>query len=399
MTKTHISSFLDEENLAKRIEEGFIDKKKHPEAPLYIHNYTPLAQFTQGLMSDPAVKTSRGLILDQDGFVVARPFTKFHNIHEHPAPGVTALSGLVPLPTEEPFTAYAKMDGSLGIAYRVNGEIRIATRGSFSSPQALWATEHYRANYAAAEIPEGQTYLFEIIYPAGQIVISYDFSDLVLLAVLDNETGRDLPLPASWPGRVVEQYQFEDFNAVAKMANTNPPGSRNTEGFVIRFTESGVRTKVKFAEYMMLHRIVSDTTSLTVHRHLCASRLKDKYPLKVIADAIGAPVEDAQALLEGDAKALLLEVTPDEMYPWLKGQIDKLETAADGMLEEHEAFIRDRKLRSLDRKVASEIIQKESGGLNIKMLFILLSGHNPENMIWKLIRPEYSRAYLEMNNF
>lgn len=398
MNKIHVSSFFDEAELAELVKARLIDKKEHPSAPLHVYNYSPLAQFDRVSMLNPIIQACRGLILDHEGFVVSRPFGKFYNVGEHPPVGETSATLLDPLPVDEEFTVYAKMDGSLGVAYQAEGVTQIATRGSFSSPQAIWASKHYADNYAEVSIPHGQTYLFEIISPVSKIVVNYKFADLVLLAIIDNETGLDLPLPGVWPGRVVERFNFSDFASVSAMANTDPPGSRNSEGFVIRFEPSGVRAKVKFADYLNLHRLATGLSSTVVHQHIGAARMKGKYPDSFIAKAVVMDISEIGNLLEGDPRARILKDTPDEMYPWLREQIDMLDTAADKMLKEHEDYIAMRGFSEMPREEAAALIKKNSDGFNTRVLFGLLSGQNPENLIWRLIKPLYSPGVITIED-
>jgi hypothetical protein len=72
---------IDLTELNKRVEQKLISVQKHPEADLYIYNYTPITQFKRHW--DEYTLMSRGLILDGEGTVVARPFTKFFNYQEH----------------------------------------------------------------------------------------------------------------------------------------------------------------------------------------------------------------------------------------------------------------------------------------------------------------------------
>jgi hypothetical protein len=65
----------------------------------------------------------------------ARPFRTFHNIAEY-GPDWT--------PPTEPFEVTAKLDGSLGITYLTPDGIQIATSGSFTSNQALHATNVFQ---------------------------------------------------------------------------------------------------------------------------------------------------------------------------------------------------------------------------------------------------------------
>lgn len=132
-------------------ERGLLFLNKHPKYDLFILNYSPKVQFSGAW--DSITRICRGLIVDKEGFIKARPFEKFFNIEENKH-----------IATKE-FEIYEKMDGSLGILfyYDIKDEWIIATRGSFSSDQAIEATKllkKYNLEYLNKEF----TYLFEIIY-------------------------------------------------------------------------------------------------------------------------------------------------------------------------------------------------------------------------------------------
>ena len=145
-----------------------------------------------------------------------------------------------------------KLDGSLGISYATPNGIQIATRGSFTSDQAVHATKLFQERYSALPWEADKyTYLFEVIYPENRIVVDYaGLDDLVLLAVIDTQTGQDVPLPEWFPNRVTTYDGITDLSALKGMAKDNE------EGFVVRFS-SGLRIKVKFDEYVRLHRLIT----------------------------------------------------------------------------------------------------------------------------------------------
>ena len=172
-------------------EQGLIRSQTHPESDLIIWNYTQKCQGERKF--DDYTIMCRGLVTDPLGQVYARPFDKFFNWDEHESPE------LKDIPQNETFVAYDKMDGSLGILYWVGEIPYIATRGSFTSDQATWATSIFRkiANYSFFD--KSKTYLFEILVKWNRIVVSYDFEGLVLLAIRDIESGQFVNLPKhSW---------------------------------------------------------------------------------------------------------------------------------------------------------------------------------------------------------
>ena len=103
-------------------------------------------------------------------------------------------SKLGELPDYKSFEAFEKLDGSMGVLYIMpDGEKAIASRGSFVSDQAKFATEYLNEKYSEVRFLPQYTYLFEIIYPENRIVLDYgNKKEIVLLAIRENHTGRDL---------------------------------------------------------------------------------------------------------------------------------------------------------------------------------------------------------------
>ena len=167
------------EILDKYYEEGLVYKQVHPTLPLTIWNYSEKVQY-DNLWDDITLQT-RGLVTDNNGKIVARPFKKFFNIEEGKH---TSTSD---------FDVYEKMDGSLGILFNYNGEWVLATRGSFTSDQAVKGLEILQ-NYDYQKLHKGYTYLFEIIYKENRIVVQYDYEDLILLGMIETKTGYEVDL-------------------------------------------------------------------------------------------------------------------------------------------------------------------------------------------------------------
>ena len=155
---------------------------------------------------DETTTKCRGLIVHREtGEIVARPFEKFFNVDTSWRPE-TCVSNL---PLTKPVIS-EKLDGSMGTLYKwrvpspsvydPSGEsedteqLAIATKGSFHSDQAKWATEWYHNHLQGAEWPEGYTVMFEIIAESVQHhVVHYNgIEELVLIALIKNETGEEL---------------------------------------------------------------------------------------------------------------------------------------------------------------------------------------------------------------
>lgn len=249
----NLDKLMDPGLLHARIEEGYVKVRHHPTLSYRILNYSELAAYSRTW--DEVTLQCRGLIVDDQNEVIARPFPKFFNDGEHDGDRLPQLDLSAPVEVTD------KLDGSLGILYPNEGEWAIATRGSFESDQAKWATRHYEDEYADHFTPQpGYTYLFEIIYKANRIVVDYDFEDLVLLAVVDNEDGHVGSAHGGyeWPGRKAERFPYRTLADALRA-----PVRDNAEGFVVQF-RNGQMVKLKLERYVELHKIVTGMSEKTV---------------------------------------------------------------------------------------------------------------------------------------
>ena len=156
-----LQEYLDVNLLNKMIDLGYVLVNKHPNVDLYILNYSKVCPIDR--MWNDVTEKCRGLIVDSEGNVKARPFRKFYNYEE------IEDKSIIP---NLPFKVYDKMDGSLGILYWIDDIPYIATKGSFTSEQAQIGTAilHAMGYDAFKELDKNITYLFEIIIPEVEII-------------------------------------------------------------------------------------------------------------------------------------------------------------------------------------------------------------------------------------
>jgi RNA ligase len=212
---------------------------------------------------DDTTINSRGHIFDIDtNECIAHPFPKFFNIGEKPE----LCSDM--LPWHKGFDVYNKMDGWIGILYRHNGQFKIASRGSFYSEGAVWATKFLNDRYDLSSLPDYMTLVFEIISPVTKIIVDYkNFEGLVLIGAFNRINGYDfeyeqlkqiseqynIPIVEKLPLKSVEEIQ--DFIKLFK--------GNEMEGVVVRFTDN-TRVKIKSTDYLVRHKIKSRLTPLAV---------------------------------------------------------------------------------------------------------------------------------------
>jgi RNA ligase len=364
-----LHNLMNPVSLSDEIEAGFVREQMHPDdATLRILNYTHKAQYDRRW--NDVTRQCRGLI-HRDGLVLARPWPKFYNYGEHEE-GSLDLSA--------PAVVTDKMDGSLGILYPApDGLWAIATRGSFTSDQAVHATGVLREKHPGFEPLPGHTYLFEIIYPENRVVLDYGgLDDLVLLDVLDTESGyscpsRDLAAkygdgPGGWHGRRVRAMPAHTLGEAMAI-----PPRPNAEGVVARvLTDDGpVMVKFKQEDYVALHRLVTGLTDRRVHE-LMADDPMDDGPIHELCAAI-----------------------PDEFAGWVWQVVTGLRTQLLARHLEaaaaHHDVMAELGRRALlgqggfTRKAYALEAQKDER--NCALMFSLLDGRDPTRAIWRDLRP------------
>ncbi|UYM26619.1 RNA ligase [Arthrobacter phage Bauer] len=346
----HIDELFSPELLAAEIEGKRIRPNDHPTLPLRLYNYTELAQYQKAW--NDVTRNCRGLIVHREtGEIIARPFPKFFNYSEDHHPDFDLA---------EPVTVTDKLDGSLGIIYPTgDGGYAVATRGSFTSEQAIHATAILRERYADWQPAEGSTVLVEIIYPQNRIVVDYgDVDDLILLGAVHIETGiTSTPREVHWHGERTDVLSYASF---AEALAAEP--RKNSEGLVVHFRTSDVRVKIKQDDYVALHRIVTGWNERTIWERLASGQSLD----------------------------LLIEGLPDEFHKWATG-------IADGLTAKHTILINEactEHLSILNRMPSGwtrkdYALEAAKRPLFRPALFQLLDGRDISDWAWKQIYPTY----------
>lgn len=327
------------------ITEKYINKTKHPIEDLYIYNYAPKTQFEK--FWNEYTLICRGLVLDGDNNVIARPFPKFFNMEE--------LQGLDYKIPNESFEVTMKMDGSLLIVFHYRDKWFTATRGSFVSEQAIKGKNILYGKYGMVlpDLPYHCTYLFEVIYPENKIVCDYGkMEDIILLGLINKDTGEEYHLKnLGFP--MVKMYNgITDYKTLKTLEN------ENEEGFVIKFIPSNFRMKIKFEEYKRLHRILTNTSSLSIW-----DCLKNNNPIEQLLDNV-----------------------PDEFYNWVKDVANELKGKYDNI----EKYLNDNfKILPTRKETAIYFMTLK----NPTIFFAKLDGYDYSQIIWKLLRPTFQKPF------
>ena len=262
---THLG--MTHEEFSERYENtGLIERGHHETFPLDILSYS--RKCAQENVWDKATSICRGIIITRGvdgGEVIARPFEKFHNYGAEPGWGDTTY-----LPTDEP-VIWEKLDGFMCTLYEWEGTYYIASKGSFHSTHAKWATKWYQRAFPKGkgmpEWPKGWTPVFEGIMPDLRIVVNYGKREqLVLLTLINIETGEELS-PEAWGEEfnldTPKRFGMTLEQAKAHTLREHAQDAVNEEGYVLTWYRAGMtpfRLKMKFIEYFRLHRLVTNVS-------------------------------------------------------------------------------------------------------------------------------------------
>jgi RNA ligase len=251
---------IDKETfLRDYLDARLVQKQEHPIFPLDVLTYSRTAVHDN--IWDEVTSKCRGVIVHREtGEIIARPFEKFHNFGSVNAPHEDTIVAL-----GQP-VVWEKLDGFLCTMYRWEGQYYVASKGSFTSPHAKWATARIQALDQKVNLnwPEGYTPVFEGLTPNLRIVVDYGNREgLVLTALINNETGEEVgPSELEHIGRINGVSTARQFDIIWQKAvkDSLDETVKNEEGYVLTWYRQSMtpfRLKVKFQDYLRLHRLVT----------------------------------------------------------------------------------------------------------------------------------------------
>lgn len=223
------------------------------DGPYTLLNYTPEAMYS-GTMTK-IEKTCRGLVVRDDGKIIALPMPKFFNLGEPQCPTLP----------DEPYTVWEKIDGSLGIFWHDGQKWRCNTRGSFDNEYVQFAQEWWGDRVDWKGFPSYWTVMVEICMDDDINPRATHFTEgLYLIAIRDRYSGTDYDLvePESYPvGLFYPTRTISDIDALLK----RQAETEGQEGWVIRY-DSGFRVKIKTAWYLRMFRAIVALTPKNIRQ-------------------------------------------------------------------------------------------------------------------------------------
>lgn len=347
------------ERLEIELQDGYVKEQKHPTLPLTVLNYTDKATYDRRW--NMVTENCRGLIVNNVTHeVIARGPRKFFNYGE---PSAT------PWPLDTQVRLTRKEDGSLGIIWGYydveadEGHWGYATRGSFTSEQAVHATENMH-EVIPDSIPQWQyrntTAIDEIVYPENRIVLDYGGRDAnIPLGEVDNRSGLII-----WrPNNVLVDGQPAIMTLAEAIALPIPD---DEEGYVLDILDEYLNVvdhlKLKGARYKELHAAIFGLSEKAVWEQMQAGTIN-----------------------------AFIEALPDEVQPWALEVTNRL-------WEEHDALwwrilwglnsLTQSLPLGYSRKDAAELLKRDHSDV-MSPVFNLLDGkyERRTEWIWKQIKP------------
>ena len=362
---------FDLDILKKYMEDGLVVKQDHPTLPLSVYNYSRTCQYHNKW--DEVTLACRGLILDDEGNVVASSFTKFFNYEE------VIWTNQIP---EKGDYVYIqdKVDGSLGTLFYYNDEWHLATKGSFESEQATKGMEIIKSKYNLGAFMTDMVYICEIIYPENRIVVDYNGEEKVVFLSVTSQ-GEELHWTTAKAVFHASGIPEEDLVKTEQHFAFGPELYRslkakneaNKEGFILRFQPGNFRMKIKFEDYVRLHRILTGFSS------------KDIWEI----------------LMKGEDLEPFLEKVPDEFDKWVRSKVLNFQYTMYSIRERcgkiHDYFrygkYNDREDTPTKKDFALHMEACNTDPALRSVCFAIWDGKPYEHIIWKLIKPKYEKPF------
>lgn len=351
------------DNLKMYEEDGWLTSTQHEDLPLTIWNYTQHTQYER--FWDNITLNCRSLVTENyTGKIVASSFPKFFNWEE---PDFKKLENIVPTSIQN------KLDGSFIMIFHYCGRWIVMSKGSFTSPQAVWAQELFdtgncfNKNFDIQKVlhenedngVKNYSHCFELIHPQNRIVVDYgEREELIYLTSYSAYLGeRDY----NFPNRVEVFEDIFDYDHL----KTNQ--IENSEGYVVKFGDRWC--KIKFEDYKRLHYIITNATTYTVFEAIKFGT----YGLKEILDNI-----------------------PDEFYGWVQETRHKIQTDYYALKSEaYSEFMRLNEFGIMTDKEYSQLVSKEVRKDLVSLMFSLRNGNEDavNKIAWNRAKPEFKKAF------
>ena len=223
------------------------------------------------------------------------------------------------------------------------------------------------------------TYIVEIIYQENRIVVDYkDKEKIVFLSTsIDGEEQHWTTSLAIFNASYIKKKDIvkceQHFSFGPDLYKSlKEKNIKNKEGFVLIF-QPYFRMKIKFEEYVRLHRLLTNFSNVDIWEYL----------------------------RDGRDINILLEKVPDEFDAWVRNTIDNLNYHKYRIEERagkiHEYFrygkYGDRETEPTKKQFAEHLEFCKTEPAIKAICFSIWDGRNYDTIIWRLLRPKYQKPF------
>jgi RNA ligase len=198
----------------------------------------------------------RGIIFNQDGELISRPYAKFFNVGEKPETQLNEVN------LYESHIVLEKLDGSMIRPIPTVEGFNLATKAgvtdiSHQAEEFISDKPHY-AKFIHSMFDGKLTPIFEWVSRKNRIVVDYENDNLILTAIRNTEMGNYLPyfnmldLAEHWNIPVVQAVDglaVQNIELFVKQIRE----WEDSEGVVLRF-DTGHMVKIKADQYVLRHK-------------------------------------------------------------------------------------------------------------------------------------------------
>lgn len=243
------------------------DQFNYKDGQIFGHDCVLITPKDMGVDWNDENKYYRSVVIRKsDGRVLSRGFSRFCNWGETPT--------FEPWNPEWSFQARHKLDGSLALLSKIDGQIIFRTRGCFDARihdngagEVDYLIQKYPSLFNNCYIDsENYTILCEWITPSRVIVIRESSEpELVLLGIIQNKSARletqhncDI-VAESWGVKRPKKYSYSSVQECLD----DVKAWQDKEGVVLYHEESSTMKKIKADLYLSRHRLRSHISSIS----------------------------------------------------------------------------------------------------------------------------------------
>ena len=140
----------------------------------------------------------------------------------------------------------------------------------------------------------------------------------------------------------------------------------NEEGFVLYYPKANKHIKIKFEEYMRLHKIMTQVSKIGIW----------------------------ESMRFGTSMERVLKDVPDEFFDWVRDEKKKIQDDYDEIYKVCSKCVESEVFKDLTRKQQAEYIQNTVPKQYRGIVFMMIDGKDYKDLIYKHIRPKGQGQYI-----